>query len=142
MEYHTENNGIIVRLDVDDDVKESLREVIVAEGLTGASITGLGAIKEFTLGYFNPDTQEYKRDTFSESHELINATGVVSRQDGEPHIHLHATVAGPNHRARGGHLHNGKVAAAGEFFLTPYGTKIQRQHNSNLDLDVMTFQDD
>jgi predicted DNA-binding protein with PD1-like motif len=141
MEYHNADNGIIIRLDVDDNLKQCLRTVIEQEGITAAAISGVGALKEFTLGYFQPEVGEYTKTTFSDSHELTNATGVVSCQDGEPHIHLHATLAGPDHQAIGGHLHEGRIAAAGEFFLTPFDTRIQRRHDESLNLDLMTFQD-
>ncbi len=141
MEYKS-GNTIAVRLDVGDAVKPSLRKIITKEDLTAAKITGVGALKDFTIGYFQTDTGEYQRSQFSASHELTNATGVISRKEGEPHIHLHVTLAGPDHQAIGGHLHEGVVAAAGEFFLTPLSYDITREHNSDLNLDVMTFGDD
>lgn len=142
MEYQATDNEITVRLDVNDPVKESIREVVITEEVTAAVITGLGALKNFTLGYFQPDAGEYKRDEFSESHELTNASGIISQQEGEPHIHLHVTLAGPDHKAIGGHLHEGQIAAAGEFFLLPVDSKITRTHNSNRNLDLMQFSDD
>lgn len=142
MEYRTTDNSIIIRLDVGDSVKSCLHEVVSKEDITAASVTGIGALKNFTLGYFQPESGEYKQDEFSQPHELTNATGVISRQDGEPHIHLHATLAGPNHNAIGGHLHEGTVAAAGEFFLTPLDCKITRKHESDLNLDLMHFPHD
>lgn len=142
MNYQATDNEITVRLDINDSVKESIREVVKAEGITAAVITGLGALKNFTLGYFQPDVGEYKWSEFSKPHELTNATGIISQQDGEPHIHLHVTLAGPNHNAIGGHLHEGEIAAAGEFFLLPVDSKITRRYNSKRNLDLMQFTDD
>jgi predicted DNA-binding protein with PD1-like motif len=139
MEYHAGDKTTVVRLDLDDSVKESLLSVVKQEDIAAASVTGLGALKDFTLGYFQPDIGEYKQDQFDKPHELTNATGVITQQDGQPHIHLHATLAGPEHEAIGGHLHEGVIAAAGEFFLTPFDCEINRQHDSDLNLDLMHF---
>ncbi|MCJ7463961.1 MAG: DUF296 domain-containing protein, partial [Thermoplasmata archaeon] len=75
---------------------------------------GLGMIHDFELGYF--DKGRYLKKAFSEPHELLALQGSVA-SEGEPRIHIHATVADAKHNAFGGHLMRGKVWMSNEIGL-------------------------
>ncbi len=136
MEYDYRKDNIIVRFDIGDEIVEELTHIAKEEDISGAHVSGIGALRDFTLGFYDIETQEYKKDTFEDPHELTNATGFITRLEEEPHVHVHATLAGPQHKIIGGHLHAGTVSAAGEFILTPVGD-INRQHINDTGLDIL-----
>lgn len=138
MEYIKNHNQFIIRLDKSDSVLDSLRGLVNKESVSAGHISGIGAIEEFVLGYYDRENKEYIQDTFEHPHELTSATGFVT-QDESARIHMHATVAGPEHKAFGGHLHEGKIAAAGEFHLQVSETTVSRQNNEELGLRIMDF---
>lgn len=140
MEYRISEKNLVIRLDIGDEVKESFVKVAKAEGIAAGFIIGLGALKNFTLGYYHVDSGEYEKENFQRPHELTNLTGVISKtKENTPHVHLHATLAGPDHKAVGGHLHEGYVSAAGEFIITPVGGELLRRHIEETGLDILSF---
>lgn len=139
MEYTRVQSGVAARLDVGDFVIDSLKSVALQTDLKSGHISGVGALRNFTLGYFQTDSQSYKKTTFSKPHELTNLTGFITKQDNDWHVHAHATLAGPDHHTVGGHLHKGEIAAAGEFFVLDFGQSVGRSHDDELGLDLLNF---
>lgn len=78
---------------------------------------GIGMLRDFELGYF--DGEEYHNRTFTEPYELVTLQGTVVAQgpEGQPIAHLHATVAGLDHKCVGGHLFGGIVGVTLEVNL-------------------------
>lgn len=130
---------IVVRLDKGDPVIESFREIAKECRITSGQICGIGAVADPEVGYYQLENQEYKKDTMEGSYELTNLTGIISKKDGGVHVHAHVTLADESHQAFGGHLHRATIAAAGEFWIYESNTRVQRQRENSLGLDLMHF---
>lgn len=103
-----------MRLDHGDDILDSIGQSVEAERSTMSIVAGLGMISEFELGYF--DEGKYIKAYFEEVHELLSVQGSVA-SEGNPRIHVHATVANRSHKAYGGHLLRGKAWMSNEIFM-------------------------
>jgi hypothetical protein len=114
MEISRKGAVLMLRLDQDEDILGSIQEAVKNERYTLLVTTGLGMIHDFELGYF--DSGKYLSKAFSEPHELLALQGSVA-SEGEPRIHVHATVADKGHHAFGGHLIRGKVWMSNEIGL-------------------------
>jgi predicted DNA-binding protein with PD1-like motif len=114
MEISRKGAVLMLRLDQDEDILGSIQEAVKNERYTLLVVTGLGMIHDFELGYF--DKGKYLKKSFSEPHELLALQGSVA-SEGEPRIHIHATVANTKHEAFGGHLLRGKVWMSNEIGL-------------------------
>ena len=114
MEISRKGAVMMLRLDQDEDILGSIQEAVKNERYTLLVTTGLGMIHDFELGYF--DKGKYLKKAFSEPHELLALQGSVA-SEGEPRIHIHATVADAKHKAFGGHLMRGKVWMSNEIGL-------------------------
>jgi uncharacterized protein len=92
-----------------DEVVEELLAFAQKQELAVASFTGVGALKEVTLGYYNPETQQYddmplKGDQF----ELVSLVGAIYTEDGALTVNAHAALGQPQDgSALGGHLLRG-----------------------------------
>jgi len=83
--------------------------------LKGAVVlSGIGMLRDFEIGYFNG--KKYKNETYREPHELVSLHGSVSTEGGLV-IHLHAALAGKDHKLIGGHLHKAAVCVVNEIVL-------------------------
>ena len=102
---------LMMKLEHGEDVIGSVQEAVKEERSTLLLVTGLGMISDFELGYF--DRGNYLRKSFDEPHELLALQGSVATE-GDPRIHIHATVADTEHRAFGGHLMKGKAWMSNE----------------------------
>lgn len=114
MEISRKGAVMMLRLDQDEDILGSIQEAVKNERYTLLVTIGLGMLYDFELGYF--DKGKYLKKGFSDPHELLALQGSVA-SEGEPRIHIHATVADTKHNAFGGHLMRGKVWMSNEIGL-------------------------
>ncbi len=72
--------------------------------VTAAGLTAVGAAREVTLGYFDPEISDYRSTEFSEQLEVLSLVGDIAVKDGEPAVHAHITLGRKNSSTIGGHL--------------------------------------
>lgn len=114
MEVARKDAFVLIRLEHGEDILESIKQTIKEERSTMVVISGLGMISEFELGYM--DRGNYLKRSYDEPHELLALQGTISTE-GEPRIHIHATVANKYHDAFGGHLMRGKAWMSNEICM-------------------------
>lgn len=114
MEVARKETFVLIRLEHGEDILESIKQTIKEERSTMIVVSGLGMISEFELGYF--DRGNYIKRSYYEPHELLSLQGTIATE-GEPRIHIHATVANKEHDAFGGHLMRGKAWMSNEIGL-------------------------
>jgi predicted DNA-binding protein with PD1-like motif len=119
-------SGYLVRLDRGEEVVESLSRFAREQGLPGGAMTGIGAVKNTTIGFFDLEQKEYNKREFPQEMELVGLTGNMAWADGEPVIHAHVMLSGPDYAAYGGHLFSAEIAVTGEIFVSPTEIQIQR----------------
>jgi len=119
MRYHDFGDGrFVLRLDPGDDVISSLADLADREGIDAGHITGLGSVERITLGFLDPEAQEYVRRRFEEPMEVAQMTGTLSVEGDRHFVHLHAVVAPRELLAYGGHVHDATVGVVMELFVT------------------------
>ena len=69
------------------------------------------------LGFYDLAAQQYNWTKLDELLELTNLTGNIAWQDGEPVLHLHATVSDASMHAYGGHLKEAEVGGTVEVMI-------------------------
>ena len=122
----------------DDKIMKSLTSWAAQNELKGGMVTGIGALKNVELGYYNLEEKTYQRKTFSESdYELISFTGNISLKGGEYFSHIHVLLADASYQAFGGHLFEAEVAVTAEIFVTPLGVLPQRNFDKCIGLDLI-----
>ena len=121
---------IVVVLGPGEEIVSSLLEVAKAHGITGGHLTGLGSTSEVELAFFDPEKKEYVPRTFKEPMEIGSLVGNFSRMDGEHHVHVHATVSGPELLAFNGHVHHAVVGVGCEIYIRKLPAEIVRVKES------------
>ena len=106
MEIARKEAFVLVRLEHGEDIIESIKLTVKEERSTMVLVVGLGMISDFELGFF--DRGNYLTQSYNDPHELLSLQGTIATE-GEPRIHIHATVANKEHEAFGGHLMRGKA---------------------------------
>lgn len=109
----------MLRLDDGQDLFEGLTEFARRERLRAAAIAfGIGMFRRATVGYW--DGSQYRAQDLSEPHEVVGLHGTIAEADGNPSVHLHAALAGPDHRLVGGHLMRATVGVLQEVLLETF----------------------
>jgi predicted DNA-binding protein with PD1-like motif len=116
-----------------------LKKLAAAESIGMASLAGIGAVKDVTLGYLDLDQKEYlKREFNGDSMELVSLAGNLALLDGEPVAHCHAVIGDREMRAFGGHLFQATVSVTVEIFLRVYEGEIVRQFDPNFGANLIS----
>lgn len=127
MRYHHFGDGrFVLRLDPGDDVISSLAELADRERIDAGLVTGLGSIEKITLGFLDPEAQEYVRRRFEEPMEVAQMTGTISLEADRHFVHLHAVVAPRELLAYAGHVHDATVGVVMELFVTRFPGTLAR----------------
>lgn len=138
MHIFEQENKFQVIVEKGENLVEKLTEVANEYKIKGGQITGLGAIKNVELGYYHLDSKNYHRMNFGEKDfELISLNGNISLKDGNPFIHVHASMGDEKFEVFGGHLFEAEVAVTAEVFITPLGVMPERQHDTQIGLDLI-----
>jgi len=95
----------VVIFDKSDEVASGLLDVAKNYNLDAASLTGIGAFSDVTLGYFDRERKEYKKNPLAEQVEVLSLIGDIAvKEDGTPQVHAHVVVGRSDGTTRGGHL--------------------------------------
>jgi predicted DNA-binding protein with PD1-like motif len=102
-----ENQGLrtfVVVMAKGDEAFGQLSAFASENSVTAAGLTAVGAARQVTLGYFDPDIEDYRSSTFDEQLEVLSLVGDVATKDGEPAVHAHITLGREDSSTIGGHL--------------------------------------
>jgi len=127
----------ILTVDIDEELLSSLLGFAAERGIEAAEIHGIGALRDFELGYYVLARKEYKRQKFSEIVELLSCSGNLAIREGKPFAHIHATVGFPDFRAMGGHLFSGIVAVTAEIAFRPLPERMDRAYDGRTGLYLL-----
>ena len=139
MEYKRFDDVIALRLDKGDDIAESVYKVAKKEGITAASVSGIGATDNFTVGVFDTAKKEYEKFEFRDNCEINALVGNITQKDGEPYIHLHITATGKDGKVVGGPLVMGVISLTAEITITVLSGAISREFNEELGINRWKF---
>jgi uncharacterized protein len=112
------------------EVTQGLLAFARKHGLVG-HLTGIGAISDAVLGYFDPQKKVYLRNQEKGQAELLSLTGNLALFDGQPFFHIHVALGLRDGSTRGGHLFEARVHPTVEVVLTTYSKPVHRK----IDLD-------
>jgi len=131
------NNGFFLRIDKDEEIISAITNFIISEKIQSGTITGIGALTEVTLGYFNRNNKQYNKQVFNGAYELLSLKGNISYANDEPILHVHCVLGDADCQTIGGHLFRGTVAVTGEIFIQTFQDKFTRKLNENFNLKLL-----
>jgi hypothetical protein len=131
---------IIGKVEPDEDLMDSIIKMVKKHNIKSGFINCIGALKKFTLGYFEIDTKNYKMETYIENVELITCMGNLTYKDDEPIIHLHVSLGRRDYSVIGGHLSKPSiVSVTGEVAIFETDKKLDRANDPQFDLSLLNI---
>ncbi|PWN71552.1 DNA-binding protein [Chryseobacterium phosphatilyticum] len=134
------NSVYIVSINNHSNVVEALTDFIQNQRIYAGEVTGIGAVSEATLRFFNPIKKNYVDKTFNEQMEISNISGNVSEIAGKQTLHLHITLGREDYTALAGHLLEAKISGAGEFIFYPLDTRMVKTKNEDIGINFYDFE--
>jgi uncharacterized protein len=127
--HEGEERTYVLVFDTDDEVASGLAEFARAEGLDAGRLSGIGALSDATLGFFDWETKSYVEIPFDEQVEVLSLVGDIASKDGAPEVHAHLVVSDATGRARGGHLLRAFVRPTLEVVVVESPAHLVRRHD-------------
>ncbi len=139
MEYKRFGNTIFARLDRGEEILEQLKILALQENIKLASVRGLGAVDEFTVGVFKTDRKQYDANSFTGYFEIVSLTGTITTMDGEYYAHLHMSAGNEKGEVFGGHLNRAMISATCELVIQVVDGTVERRFDPEIGLNVFKF---
>jgi predicted DNA-binding protein with PD1-like motif len=109
-------SGFLMVLRQGDDVLARLEQLMIAEEIPSASISGFGFVEEARFGFFDFDRGDYDPRDFKNL-EITGLAGTLAWIEDKPSIHAHASGGDREFGVVGGHV-LGLVVGRGSFEIT------------------------
>ncbi|MBC8589001.1 PPC domain-containing DNA-binding protein [Paratissierella segnis] len=139
MDYRKFGNKYVVRLEKGEEIVSSLKELSRKEKISLGRISGIGAVGEVEIGYFETKIKEYHSKVLKGDMEILNLNGNISEMNNEVYLHLHITIADDNLNAVGGHLNSAIISATGEIVIDVIEGKVDRELDEDIGLNLILF---
>ena len=139
MEYRRFENVCVVRLDPGEEILELVKAVSLREDIKLATVQGLGAVNEITVGVFDTAAKEYHANHFQGSYEIVSLTGTISTMNGEYYCHLHLSAGDAQGHVVGGHLNEARISATAELVMTILPGTVDRAFSPEVGLNLFRF---
>ncbi len=140
MKYRLINNKMmILTLERGEYINESIKNLFSNEQFSSGWISGIGAIYNIEIGYYDLSSKTYLKKNFLEEHELTSITGNISFVNSEYFVHTHVTISNKECESFGGHLFDAQIAAAAEFKIDLIAEKINRKYSDEIGLNLWCF---
>ncbi|HEX5220730.1 MAG TPA: PPC domain-containing DNA-binding protein [Verrucomicrobiae bacterium] len=124
-----------------EEVAALLRQFAQEQGLEGSHFTGIGALSDVTLGYFNFVRKDYDQITLNEQVEVLSLLGNIAIEKNAPKIHAHIVVGKADATAHGGHLIEARVRPTLEVVIEESPRHLRRKLNPEVGLALIDLDD-
>ena len=109
----------VVVLETGEEIVASLQQFAERENVHTASFTGIGALSDAVLNYFDWQKKDYQKIPVREQVEVASLIGdVADDPKGKPALHIHIVLGTRDGSAKAGHLGEGHVRPTLEVVVT------------------------
>ncbi|KTC93399.1 PPC domain-containing DNA-binding protein [Legionella cincinnatiensis] len=136
--HQYEYSPYILSLKEGDNLFKSIINYATHVHLKSASISGIGALSNVTMGFYHRDTNQHTKKLFPETYEIASLTGNVTLADEGWFVHIHAALGGDNFHLFGGHLINAEASASTEIVIFPLNYTVMREKHPDLDIKIIS----
>jgi uncharacterized protein len=140
MEYKRFQNTIVARLDKGEEILEQIKNIALKENIKLASIQGIGATNDFTIGVFEATTRKYNTYTFQGSYEIVSLLGSINTMNHEYYSHIHMSAGDDKGNVVGGHLTRAIISFTCELRIQIIDGEVDRKYDDELGINLYSFE--
>jgi len=128
----------LIVFDKGAEVMAGLLQFAREHRLAGGSLSGIGAVSDASLAFFDRKKMEYLPIPVAQQAEVLALTGNLALREKQPFFHVHAVLGLPDGSTRGGHLVHAHVWPTLEVVLTTWTRSAQRTLDRETGLPLLT----
>ncbi|MBR5559286.1 MAG: DNA-binding protein [Oscillospiraceae bacterium] len=140
MDYKRFGNTIVARIDKGEEILEQMQQIAHGENIKLASVSGLGATNDLTVGVFLTQQKQYHTNHFIGDMEIVSLTGTISTMDGKYYPHLHLSAADAQGRVVGGHLNRAVISVTCEMVIQIIDGQADRCFDPETGINLFCFE--
>lgn len=137
MNYTRTGNDIMLRVDRGEKVMESIGKVAEKENIKAGFVSGIGAVDQAELSYFEVEKDGYNTVNFEEDFEVLSLNGTLSYVDNKSHQHVHMILGREDFSTIGGHLQEATVSITLEVHITVLDTEVNRKPDDKYTIQTL-----
>lgn len=126
-----------VVFDTGDEAASGLLAFARDHRVSAAAFTGIGALQNVTVGYFELERRDYKRIRLDEQVEVLALAGNIALTTAGPKVHAHLVVGRSDGSAHGGHLLEAHVRPTLEVIVTETPAHLHRRSDPDTGLALI-----
>ena len=139
MQYKRIGDTYVVRIDLNEEIVQSLKELCEKEDIRLAQVDAIGAVNHAVIGIYNLQEKAYHKVELERFMEITSLSGSVTRMDGQVYLHLHTTLADQDNVVHGGHVFELTVGVTCEMFVRVLPGEACRMKNQDLGINLIVF---
>ena len=136
MQYKAFNGTYMLRVDRGEEILQSLKVLCEKEGIRLAQVDAIGAADHAVIGVYDLEEQRYHQEDLDGFMEIAGLSGSVIAMNGQPYLHLHATLADRQNVVHAGHVIEMRVGATCEMFVRTLEGEVVREKDEKLGLNL------
>lgn len=138
LQDHAGRRTFALVFETGDEVFSGLTGFAREQQLTAAEFSGIGALSNVVLTFFDWETKSYQRNPVEEQVEVASLNGDVALDpEGTPAIHAHIVVGKRDGTALAGHLAEAHVRPTLEVVVTELPAHLHKRHDPQTGLALI-----
>jgi len=130
----------VLILDQGEEAFKTITDFSNRHGISGASVSAVGAFAEAKVGWFDLSAKSYKPIAVGEQCEVLSLIGDVAEgHDGKASLHLHAVLGLQDGSVRGGHLLFGVVRPTLKVTIRETVAHLRRKKRPDLGIALISI---
>ena len=121
----------------DDEVIGELQRFAQEQGLSASHFSAIGAFRRATLGYFDWEKKDYKKNPVDEQVEVVALNGFITDSDDGPTVHAHVALGRSDGTAYAGHLLEAYVRPTLEMVVSESPRHLRRRTDPETGLPLI-----
>ncbi len=120
-----------------EDVTATLISFCEEKGIDNALISGIGAVKGLSCGYYELEEKKYYFKAYEDLVEAVSLTGNIMLKNGKPFLHMHGVFTDKENIAFGGHIEKMTSGIVLELSIQPLSASIDRELDEEIGLFLL-----
>lgn len=137
MKYEQINEKFLLNIEKGEEVIQTVVAFCEDKKITNALVSGIGAVKDLSCGYYNLEEKKYYFTHYQELVEAVSLSGNVMQKEGKLFLHLHGVFTDTENKAFGGHVEKMASGIVLEVVIEPLFSSIERLRNDEIGLFLL-----